>query len=154
MSLQLLAQFAVAQNFKAGSASRTPLEDLSIEEARATVKVGDGNKKPAEDGSKALVLRFGKTTLALDVIAAGATRVNATAEQVEEFTKVLEAEVAAGSFDAAIVAAQARIREGKAAAAAKPKTQTATTVPEPSAEETADSVAPAADIDGLDLSSL
>lgn len=157
MSLANLAQFAVAQNYKTGNAVRTPIEDLSIDEARALVKVADGNKKPAEDGSQALSLRLGKVVIALDVIAAGATRVNATKEQVAEFTAVLEAEVKAGSFDAAIVAAQTKIREGKVAAAAKPKVAKPTTVPEPTEGADAEVAGEAVEetqIDGLDLSSL
>lgn len=151
MSLQLLAQFAVAQNFNRSAPQRTPIEDLSIDEARALVKVGDGNKKPAADGSKALVLRLGKVLVGLDAIAPEATRVNATAEQVAEFTTVLEAELKAGTFDAAIAAAQVKIREGKAAAAAKPKAET--TVPEPIDSEVEVSTEEV-QIEGLDLSSL
>ena len=151
MSLQLLAQFAVAQNFNRSPVQRTPIEDLSIDEARALVKVGDGNKKPAADGSKALVLRLGKVLVGLDAIAPEATRVNASADQVAEFTAVLEAEVTAGTFDAAIAAAQVKIREGKAAAAAKPKTDT--TVPEPTEGEDPVSTEEV-EIEGLDLSSL
>lgn len=157
MSLSNLAQFAVAQNYKTGNATRTPIEDLSIDEARALVKVADGNKKPAEDGSQALSLRLGKVVIALDVIAAGATRVNATKDQIAEFTAVLEAEVKAGSFDAAIVAAQTKIREGKVAAAAKPKVAKPTTVPEPTEgvdPEVAGEAVEEVQIDGLDLSSL
>ena len=46
--------------------------------------------------------------ISLEQIAKGATRVNATAEQVEEFTAILLAAVAAGDFDEAIITAQAK----------------------------------------------
>lgn len=107
MSLEALAQFAVNNN-NAKAASRTPLYQLTIEEARAKVKIKDGNKKAKEDGSQALTLTLGKHTLSLEAIAPKATRVNATAEQVEEFTSMLQAAVDAGEFDEAIIEAQAK----------------------------------------------
>lgn len=106
MDLQALAQFAVKNNNTNGS--RKPIHTLTMDEARAYVTVRDGNKKPNEDGSQALTLGFGKHTLPLDVIAEGTTRVNASAEQVEDFSKALLDAVAAGSFDEAILAAQAK----------------------------------------------
>ena len=102
-----LAAQAVANN-NSKSAGATPSYLLSIEDARKAVKIKDGNKKPAEDGSQALTLTIGRITIALDVIAQGATRVNATADQVEEFTAQLQAALDEGVFDTAITAAQAK----------------------------------------------
>ena len=106
MSLAQLAAFAVANNNT--SATRTPIYDLSIEDARARVKIGDGNKQPREDGQQALTLSLGKHKLPLDVIAEKATRINAPAEQVEAFTVALQDAVNAGDFDVAIQEAQAK----------------------------------------------
>ena len=100
-----LAAAAVANNNKAATAA-TPAYALSLDEARKVVKVRDGNRKPAEDGTKALTLVLGKITLDLEVIAPGATRVNATPEQEEAFTAQLLAAVEAGAFDNAILTAQ------------------------------------------------
>lgn len=107
MSLEALAQFAVNNNNAKGT-TRTPLYQLSIEDARMKVKIKDGNKIAKEDGSQALTLTLGKHTLSLDVIKPKATRVNATEDQVEEFTSALQAAVDAGEFDEAIIAAQAK----------------------------------------------
>lgn len=98
---------AVKNNFVKTS-SRTPFHELSIEEARKLAKVRDGNKVANEDGSQALTLCVSKYVLPLDVISKGATRVNATAEQVESYTETLLAGVEAGAFDEAIVEAQAK----------------------------------------------
>lgn len=122
MSLQSiadLAAFAVANNFARGN-SKVPTYELSLEEARKAVRVKDGNKRPKEDGTQALVLVLGKKTLKLDVIAANATRVNATAEQVEQFTAMLEGAVEAGQFDAAILEAQKELKTAKEEREAKP----------------------------------
>lgn len=129
MSLELLAAAAVANNFTAGN-SRTPIYELSIEDARAKVKIKDGNKKPKEDGSQALVLGFGKKNLPLDVIKAGATRVNATADQVEQYTTILQEAIDNGSFDDTIAAAQLAAEE----AANAPKVVEETTEEEVVAE--------------------
>lgn len=154
MSLANLAQFAAAAT--TAQATRTPMEALTIEEARAVVKVGDGNKKANEDGSQALVLRFGKIVLSLDVIAKGATRVNATKDQVADFTAQLEAGVKEGAFDTAIIAAQDKIRQQKAQPkpVKAPKVSASeTAVGEPESTEEVVEVTEA-DIDGLDLGSL
>ena len=107
MSLEALAQFAVNNNNAKGT-TRTPLYQLSIEDARAKVKVKDGNKVAKEDGSQALTLTLGKHTLSLNVIKPKATRINAEEAQVEEFTSALQVAVDAGKFDDAIIAAQAK----------------------------------------------
>jgi len=111
MSLNIseLAQFATANNY--ARKSSTPSYELGIEEAREAVKIKDGNRVKSEDGSQALVLTLGRITLALDVISKGATRVNATADQVEGFTATLQEAVDSGAFDTAIVEAQAKGKE-------------------------------------------
>ena len=102
-----LAATAVSNN-NSKSGGNTPSYLLPIEDARVAVKIKDGNKVAKEDGSQALTLVIGRITVALDVIAKGATRVNATADQVEAFTEQLQAALDAGAFDEAIVAAQAK----------------------------------------------
>jgi hypothetical protein len=102
-----LAASAVANNnTKSGGA--VPSYLLPLEEARKAVKIKDGNKIAKEDGSQALTLTIGRVIINLDAIAPKATRVNATADQVEEFTAQLQAAVDAGAFDDAIVEAQAK----------------------------------------------
>lgn len=98
---------AVKNNFVKGS-TRTPFHELPIEEARKLAKVRDGNKVANEDGTQALTLCISKYVLPLDVISAGATRVNANADQVEAYTETLLNGVEAGAFDEAIVEAQAK----------------------------------------------
>lgn len=106
--LTSLAQFAAANsNAKAPSKA---VHTLSLEEARGRVVIKDGNKVAKEDGSKALTLVLGKHVLALDVISPKATRINAAAEQVEEFTGLLQTAIDAGELDTAIVEAQAKAK--------------------------------------------
>lgn len=100
-----LTAFAVTNNFSSARGGKG-LHELTIEEARAKVVVVDGNKVPAEDGSQALTLKLGKRKVSLDAVKAGATRINATKDQVEGFTATLLAGVAAGAFDAAIAEVQ------------------------------------------------
>ena len=140
MELSALAQFAAKSNYTQTN-NRKRLWDLSIEEARNTVKVRDGNRKPAEDGSQALVLGLGRHNLALDVISEGATRVNASADQVEAFSAALLEAVKAGQFDDEIVKAQAAAKESAEQRATGVQTK---------AEEPAEVDAP----DGLDLDSI
>ena len=97
-----LAQAAVKNNY----ASKTPLYELPVEKARAFVKIKDGNRKPAENGSQALVLTLGRFNLGLDIIAPNATRVFATAEQIEQYTAVLQEAIDSGAFDEEIKLAQ------------------------------------------------
>lgn len=109
MSLSTLAAFAVANN-NAKSASRaTKYWELDAVELREFAKVKDGNRKLAEDGGQALVITLGKVRVDLDAIAPKATRVNATAEQVEEFTGLLEAAIGAGDFDEALLDAAEKL---------------------------------------------
>ena len=107
MDFSQLAATAVANNNKASSGA-TPSYLLPLDEARQAVKIKDGNKVANEDGSQALTLTIGRITIALDVIASGATRVNATADQVEGFTAQLQEALDGGAFDSAIVEAQAK----------------------------------------------
>lgn len=102
-----LAASAVANN-NSKSGGATPSYLLPLEEARKAVKIKDGNKVAKEDGSQALTLVIGRITIALDAIAPKATRINATAEQVEGFTATLTEALEAGAFDEAIVEAQAK----------------------------------------------
>ena len=113
-----LAASAVANNNTAGNGV-TPSYLLSIEEARVAVKIKDGNKVAKEDGSQAITLSIGRITIDLDVIAPKATRVNATADQVEGFKEQLAAAVESGAFDEAIVAAQFKANPANRVAKAK-----------------------------------
>jgi len=114
MSLQALSAFAVANNFtKAVKPQATPLYELPIEQARSKVTVRDGNKVPKPDGSQALILSLGKVILKLDVIAPKATRINAPATEVANFTKILKDAVAEGQLDAEIQDAQLKMMENK-----------------------------------------
>ena len=97
-----LAKAAVKNNYS----SKTPLYELPVEKARAFVKSKDGNRKPAENGSQALVLTLGRFNLDLSIIAPGATRVFAPEEQIEHFTGILQAAIDSGAFDDEIIAAQ------------------------------------------------
>ncbi len=100
----------------------TPFYKMSVEEARGQVKVKDGNRKPAEDGSAALTVVLGKHTLPLDTFAAGTSRVPVTADEVVAYTEALIAAVKDGSFDVQIAKAQelAEIQANKPRAARKP----------------------------------
>lgn len=113
----LAAQAVNNNNSKSGGA--TPSYLLPIEEARKAVKIKDGNKVAKEDGSVALTLVIGRVTVGLDAIAPKATRVNATQEQVEEFTAQLQAALDAGAFDEAIKAAQDKANPANKVASAK-----------------------------------
>lgn len=113
-----LAANAVANNnSKTGGA--TPSYLLALDDARKAVKIKDGNKKAAEDGSQALTLTIGRITIGLDAVAPKATRINAEASQVEFFTEQLQAALDAGAFDAAIVEAQAKANPANKTAIAK-----------------------------------
>jgi len=119
MSLAQLAQFAATNN-NTRAASKA-VHTLTTEEARERVIIKDGSKKAAEDGSQALTLVLGKYTLALDAIAPKATRINAPADKVEEFTGLLQEAIDNGTLDEAIVEAQAKAK----VTAEKPRVVTA-----------------------------
>ena len=108
MNLSDLTSFAVKNNHAQGSS--TPSYELPIGEARARVKIKDGNRKLKLDGSQSLTLSLGKIVMSLDAIKPGSTRINATKEQVTQFTAVLRENIDSGAFDDAIVAAQAKAR--------------------------------------------
>jgi hypothetical protein len=101
MSLSALAAFAVNNN-NSRPTRNTPIYEMSVEDARELVVIRDGNRVAKEDGSQALTLKLGRYAVAMDAVAPKATRINATAEQVEEFTGILKAAIEAGDFDEAI----------------------------------------------------
>jgi len=147
LNLASLAEFATKATV---GSTRVPTFELSIEEARAKVVVKDANKKPAANGSQDLVCTLGQKNLSLDVIAKGATRISATVEQVKPFTELLQAEVAKGTFDEAIIEAQDQLRksnEERRARAAAAEAAGEATKEALEAEE-------AAVEDGLDLDSI
>jgi hypothetical protein len=113
----LKANAVANNNSKTGGA--VPSYLLSLDDARLAVKIKDGNKKPAEDKTQALTLTIGRITIALDAIAPKATRINATEEQVPDFTAQLQAALTAGAFDAAILEAQAKANPANRVANAK-----------------------------------
>lgn len=131
---------SAVENNNSKSGGSTPSYLLPIEEARKAVKIKDGNKVAKEDGSQALTLTIGRITIGLDAVAPKATRINATAEQVEQFTAVLKEALDAGAFDEAIIAAQAKANPANKVAAAKEA------IVEADAQETPDGV----DLDELD----
>lgn len=102
-----LAAFAVQNNYTA--AKRTAVYELSIEEARAEVRIVDGNKIPNEDGSQAIVLKLAQSRLNLDKVSPKATRINAPKDKVAAFTATLQAEIDKGTFDDEIKAAQEKL---------------------------------------------
>ena len=104
MSLELLQAFAVSSN------KSKAVWTLTIEQARDEVQVVDGNKKPLANGNQELPLKLGKYVLALDAVKKGATRIDATADNVEHFTDVLLTSVLDGAFDEAIKEAQEKSR--------------------------------------------
>jgi hypothetical protein len=141
-----LQAFAVSNNFSQ-SRGGVPVYELSIEDARAKVIVVDGNKVPNEDGSQALTLKLGKRKVSLDAVKKGATRINASKDQVEAFTATLVAALAAGAFDSAIVETQAAAKQAVEDARNKGTTVVTETGDEPELEANLD-------IPGLDLDSL
>ena len=107
ITLQDLAAVATGTTTRSGA---LPFHQVSVEDARASVRVKDGNRKPAEDGTQKLTVVLGKYTLPLDPIKAGATRIFATEEQVEGYTEALLQAVSEGLFDAEITVAQERAK--------------------------------------------
>lgn len=102
-----LAANAVSNN-NSRAGGTTPSYLLALDDARKAVKIKDGNKVAKEDGSQAITLTIGRITISLDVVAPKATRINATADQVEGFTAQLQEALDGGAFDSAIVEAQAK----------------------------------------------
>ena len=113
------ADLALAATGTTSTRSGAPaFHTVSVEEARTSVKIKDGNRKPAKDGSQMLTVTIGKHTLPLDRIKAGTTRVAVTAEQVEGYTTALQNAVNDGAFDEVIGKAQelAKVQAAKVAA--------------------------------------
>ena len=145
--MSLLKTLALHAASSGSVSSTTPVYQLDIDAARRAVKIKDGRKVKSEDGSQDIVLTLGRITLGLDAIVAGTNRIQATAEQVEEFSAALAEELANGTFDEAIVEAQGKAKE--AAVRAKEKaTKVVTAESEGLTEETA------AEEAGVDLDSL
>lgn len=140
ITLQDLAASAVSGATRAASKA---FHSVSVEEARSLVKIKDGNRKPAEDGSQKLTVVIGKHTLPMDCIKAGTTRIAVTAEQVEGYTAALQTEVDKGSFDEAIAKAQELAKAQYEKALANP-IKRAPKAPEADVEAT----------EGLDLDSI
>jgi len=136
ITLELLAAAATGTN----KATSTAFHTVSVEEARASVKVKDGNKKPEVDGSQKLTVILGKHLLPLDCIKAGTTRVAVTADQVEGYTEALLGAVNDGLFDEAIAKAQELAKVQYEKAVANPRKRVAKVAAE--------------DVEGLDLDDL
>jgi hypothetical protein len=141
-----LAQLVAMTVKTAVRKSKTALQDLSIELARAAVKISDGNKTKSEE-SQGLKLSLGRRSVSLDAISVGATKFEVPTAQVGEATALLQAAIDDGTFDAAIVECQAAIKESAEA----PKEVT-----EPSSEDSAPDAGNTGtpSVDGLDLGSI
>ena len=120
--------FADLQAAATGTVSRTgapAFHAVSVEEARTFVKIKDGNRKPAVDGSQNLTVVLGKHTLPLDCVKAGTSRVPVTEEQVEGYTDALQTAINEGLFDGDIANAQVLAKAAAEKAKANPRTRTA-----------------------------
>lgn len=118
----------------------TPFHAMTVEEARGQVKVKDGNRKPAEDGSQVLTVVIGKHTISSSAISTGATRIGVTADQVEDYTAALQDAINEGLFDEGIAEAQVKAK----VQAEKPRTARTKSAPVVVVEET----------EGLDIDAL
>lgn len=105
ITLEMLAASAVSNVSRGASKA---VHTLTVVEARAAAIIKDGNKKPAEDGSKKLTVVLGKHTLPMDCIRVGTSRLAVTADQVEAYTEALQNLINEGKFDEAIEKAQAQ----------------------------------------------
>ena len=101
-----LEMLSAAATGSATRATSRAFHTLSVEEARGSVKIKDGNRKQAEDGSQKLTVIIGKHTLPMDCIKAGTSRIAVTADQIEGYTDAIQGLVDNGSFDEAIEKAQ------------------------------------------------
>ena len=101
-----LEMLSAAATGSATRATSRAFHTLSVEEARGSVKIKDGNRKPAEDGSQKLTVIIGKHTLPMDCIKAGTSRIAVTADQIEGYTDAIQGLIDNGSFDEAIEKAQ------------------------------------------------
>ena len=139
ITLANLAEAAIGTATRSGAPT---FYSVSVEEARASVKVKDGNRKPAEDGSKKLTVVLGKHTLPLNCIKEGTTRIGVSEDQVEGYTEALVNAVNDGLFDEAIEKAQVLAKAQAEKVAANPRTRGAKATVE------------AEDVEGLDLEEL
>lgn len=130
MSLKSLVAFAGNNNARSSRAMYT----LSVEEARLEIVIKDGFKEPQEDGTQKLTLVLGRYVIALDAISPKATYVTADKASVAPFTKTLEAEIAKGTFDEAILDAQSKAEASAIKAKADAVTARENEVAEPVAE--------------------
>jgi hypothetical protein len=147
---KLAALAAYAQAARTGGANRTPVYELTVEAARSRVVIKDSNKQKAEDGSQALSLYLnGKGLMSLDAIQPGASRIVAKADQVQEFTQILEEGVNNGDFDKAIEEAQAKAKAAAEKSAAA-KAANAAKGLEGLNEPTGESGVPEVDLSALD----
>mgnify|MGYP001343572553 CR=1 FL=1 len=94
--------FAAAAITSASAGSRVSVKDLSVEEARAHVKVVDGNIKKPVEGFQGLTLKLGRVKISMDALAPKAIKIQVADEQVEEVSALMLARVEAGDLDAAI----------------------------------------------------
>jgi hypothetical protein len=140
MSISLQDLQAAATGSKSSAA--VSFHSMTVEDARGSVVIKDGNRKPAQDGSQALTVTLGKHTLPLDCIKLGTTRLSVTEAQVEGYSEALQSVVDEGGFDTAIEAAQVLA-----------KAQFERTVATNAAKKAAGVAAPEA-TEGLDLDSL
>lgn len=102
-------QFAVK---RAQSNNRVSIKDLTVEQARAEVKVVDGNIKRPVEGFQGLTLKLSRVKLELAGVAgipAGTAKLQVPNDQVEEVSAQLLQLVEAGEFDAAIEAGLVRL---------------------------------------------
>lgn len=121
MTMITLAEMAAKATGTATRAASTSFYTVPVEEARASVRVKDGNRKPAEDGSQKLTVIVGKHTLPLDCIKAGTTRIAVSADEVEGYTAALLEAVSTGLFDEAIEKAQVLAKAQAEKVAANPR---------------------------------
>ena len=143
MSTITLEMLSAAATGTATRAASKAFHTLTVEEARELVKIKDGNRKPAEDGSQKLTVIIGKHVLPLDFIKVGTSRIAVTAEQVEGFTVAIQTEIDKGSFDDVIAKAQVLAKAQYEKALANPVKR----APKVAVEETA-----GLDLDELDAS--
>ena len=98
-----LVNKAVAHNSPSKKNDKYTLPPAQV---RDQVRIKDGNRPARTDGEQALVLVFGRFNLSLDAVVKGATRINALAHEVEQFTGILQDAIDAGEFDDAIAEVQ------------------------------------------------
>jgi hypothetical protein len=135
-----LEDLAASATGTATRAASKAFHTLTVEESRPLVKIKDGNRKPAEDGSQRLTVVIGKHTLPMDCIKAGTSRIAVSADQVEGYTVAIQGLIDSGSFDEVIEKAQVLAKAQYEKALANPVTRT--------------KAAPAEATEGLDLDAI